>query len=77
MGTPYVLTLKAINCISGESLATTDAQASDKNHVLDALGRVSVELRNKLGESLSSVQKFDTPLQQATTPSLEALKASA
>ena len=75
IGTPYVLTLKAINCVSGESLATRDAQASDKNHVLDALGRVSVELRNKLGESLSSVQKFDTPLQQATTPSLEALKA--
>ena len=46
-----------------------------KNHVLEALGKIAVELRNKLGESLSTVQKFDTPLEQATTPSLEALKA--
>jgi len=48
---------------------------SDENHVLEALGSVSVEIRNKLGESLSTIQKFDTPLEQATTPSLEALKA--
>ncbi len=75
IGTPYVLTLKAINCVSGESLASTQAQANDKNHVLDALGKASLELRNKLGESLSTVQKYDTPLEQATTPSLEALKA--
>jgi eukaryotic-like serine/threonine-protein kinase len=75
IGTQYLLTLKAVNCVSGESLASTEAQASDENHVLEALGKVSVELRNKLGESLSTVQKFDTPLQQATTSSLEALKA--
>jgi eukaryotic-like serine/threonine-protein kinase len=75
IGTQYLLTLKAVNCESGRSLASTEAQASDENHVLEALGKVSVELRNKLGESLSTVQKFDTPLQQATTPSLEALKA--
>jgi serine/threonine protein kinase/tetratricopeptide (TPR) repeat protein len=75
IGTQYLLTLKAVNCASGESLASTEAQASDENHVLEALGKVSVELRNKLGESLSTVQKFDTPLQQATTSSLEALKA--
>src|SRR5450755_412259 len=56
-------------------LASTVAQASDENHVLDALGKVSTEIRNKLGESLSTIQKFDTPLEQATTPSLEALKA--
>ena len=49
--------------------------ATDKNHVLDALGKTASEIRNKLGESLSTVQKFDTPLEQATTPSLEALKA--
>ena len=60
---------------SGESLASTEAQASDKNHVLDALGKTASDIRNKLGESLSTVQKFDTPLEQATTPSLEALKA--
>jgi len=54
-------------------LASTEAQAGDKNHVLDALGNVCVEIRNKLGESLSTIQKFDTPLEQATTPSLTAL----
>ena len=75
IGTQYLLTLKAVNCVSGESLASTEAQASDKNHVLDALGKTASEIRNKLGESLSMVQKFDTPLEQATTPSLEALKA--
>jgi serine/threonine protein kinase/Flp pilus assembly protein TadD len=75
IGTQYLLTLKAINCESGKSLASTEAQASDENHVLEALGKISVDLRNKLGESLSTIQKFDTPLEQATTPSLEALKA--
>ena len=75
IGTQYLLTLKAINCESGTLLASTEAQASDENHVLEALGNVSVEIRNKLGESLSTIQKFDTPLEQATTPSLEALKA--
>jgi eukaryotic-like serine/threonine-protein kinase len=75
IGTPYLLTVKAVNCSTGATLASTEAQASDKNHVLDALGKVASEMRSKLGESLSSVQKFDTPLEQATTPSLEALKA--
>ena len=75
IGTQYLVILKAVNCASGESLASTEAQASDKNHVLDALGKTASEIRNKLGESLSTVQKFDTPLDQATTPSLEALKA--
>ncbi len=75
IGTPYLLTLKAVNCESGKTLASTEAEASDENHVLEALGKVSIDLRNNLGESLSTIQKFDTPLQQATTPSLEALKA--
>jgi len=75
IGTQYLLTLKALNCINGESLASTEAQAGDKNHVLDALAKTALEIRSKLGESLSTVQKFDTPLEQATTPSLEALKA--
>jgi tetratricopeptide (TPR) repeat protein len=75
IGTQYLLTLKAVNCESGRTLASTEAQASDENHVLEALGSVSVEIRNKLGESLSTIQKFDTRLEQATTPSLEALKA--
>jgi serine/threonine protein kinase/Tfp pilus assembly protein PilF len=75
IGTQYLLTLKAVNCASGDSLASTEAQASDKNDVLDALGRASLDLRNKLGESLSTVQQYDTSLADATTPSLEALKA--
>jgi tetratricopeptide (TPR) repeat protein/predicted Ser/Thr protein kinase len=75
IGTQYLLTLKAVNCGNGETLASTEAEAGDKNHVLDALGNTAAEIRNKLGESISTVQKFDTPLEQATTPSLEALKA--
>jgi serine/threonine protein kinase len=75
IGTPYLLTVKAVNCASGEMLTSAEAQASDKSHVLDALGKTASEIRSKLGESLSTVQKFDTPLEQATTPSLEALKS--
>jgi len=75
IGNPYLLTVKAVNCSNGATLASTEAQASDKNHVLDALGKTASDIRNKLGESLSTVQKFDTPLEEATTPSLEALKA--
>jgi DNA-binding winged helix-turn-helix (wHTH) protein/Flp pilus assembly protein TadD len=75
IGTRFLLTLKATRCSSGEVLASAEAQASDKDHVLDALGAMASDIRNKLGESLSSAQKFDTPLEQATTPSLEALQA--
>ena len=73
IGTRYLLALKAISCSTGESLASTEAQAGDKNHVLDALGRVGTEIRAKLGESLASVQKYDVPPSDVTTPSLEAL----
>jgi eukaryotic-like serine/threonine-protein kinase len=75
VGTHYLLTLKAINCVNGESLASTEAEASEKNHVLEALGTTASLMRHKLGESLSAMQKFNTPLEEATTPSLEALKA--
>ena len=75
VGTHYLLTLKAINCVNGESLASTEAEANDKNHVLEALGTTASLMRHKLGESLSAMQKFNTPLEEATTPSLEALKA--
>src|SRR5713226_7071891 len=75
IGTRYNLILKAVNCASGDLLASTEAQASDKSHVLDALGKAASEMRRKLGESLSSTQKYNTPLEQATTPSLEALQA--
>ena len=75
IGTQYSLILKAVNCVSGEPLASTEGQANDKNHVLDALGKAASEIRTKLGESLSTVQKLDTPIEQATTSSLEALQA--
>jgi eukaryotic-like serine/threonine-protein kinase len=75
IGSHYLLTLKALNCASGESLASTEAEAIDKNHVLDALGKTASEMRERLGESLSTVQKMDIPLDQATTPSFEAFKA--
>src|SRR2546425_3710803 len=75
IGTRYDLILKAVNCASGDLLASTEAQANDKSHVLDALGKAASAMRSKLGESLSTVQKFNTPLEQGTTPSLEALQA--
>ena len=75
VGTQYDLILKAVNCSNRESIASMETQADDKNHILGALGRASSEMRKKLGESLITVQKLDTPLAQATTPSLEALKA--
>lgn len=75
IGTRYNLILKAVNCASGDLLASTEAQANDKSHVLDALGKAVSEMRRRLGESLSTVQKYNTPLEQATTPSLEALQA--
>jgi DNA-binding winged helix-turn-helix (wHTH) protein/tetratricopeptide (TPR) repeat protein len=75
IGAQYNVILKAINCATGTVLASTEANADDKNHVLHALGEVASEMRNKLGESLSTVQKYDTPVWQATTTSLEALQA--
>src|ERR1700682_1732902 len=75
IGTRYDLILKAVNCASGDLLASTEAQTNDKSHVLDALGKATSEMRRRLGESLGTVQKYNTPLEQATTPSLEALQA--
>ncbi len=75
IGTQYEVILKVVNCSNAESLASTEAEASDKNHVLDALGKAASAIRSKLGESLRTVRKFDTPVEQATTPSLDALKA--
>lgn len=75
IGTPYQLVIRAVDCASGETLASTQAEAADKDHVLEALGKASSRIRAKLGESLGSVRKFDIPLEQATTPSLDALKA--
>lgn len=75
IGAPYQLTLRAVECASGATLASTEAEAADKSHVLGALGNASSRIRTKLGESLGTVQKFNTPLERATTSSLEALKA--
>ena len=67
--------LKAVNCQSGDTLAQEQVTAASKEKVLDALGEAASKLRGELGESLATVQKFDVPLEQATTSSLEALKA--
>jgi len=75
LGNHYVIGLNAINCATGDSLARGQVQAASKEKVIDTLGSAATTLRSKLGESLPSVQKFDVPLEQATTPSLEALKA--
>jgi serine/threonine protein kinase/tetratricopeptide (TPR) repeat protein len=75
LGNDYVIGLNAVNCFTGDSLAHEQVQATRKEKVLDALSRLATNLREKLGESLSTVQRFDTPLGQDTTSSLEALQA--
>jgi serine/threonine protein kinase/Flp pilus assembly protein TadD len=75
LGSEYVLGLKAVNCQNGETLAQQQVTAAPKERVLPALGDAAVRLRSELGESRSTVKKFDVPLEQATTSSLEALKA--
>jgi serine/threonine protein kinase/tetratricopeptide (TPR) repeat protein len=75
LGMEYVLGLKAANCQNGDTLAQEQVTAASKEKVLDALGEATSKLRGELGESLATVQKFDVPLEQATTSSLEALKA--
>src|SRR5579862_5475390 len=75
LGSQYVIALKAEDCQSGDILAHEQITSEDKNHVLAALGQAVTSLRGKLGESRSMVQKYDTPLEQAATPSLDALQA--
>jgi len=75
IGSTYNLVLNAVNCASGETLATATTEAPNKDAVLGALGKVAEQIRGKLGESLSSIQKYNTPIAEATTSSLEALKA--
>jgi eukaryotic-like serine/threonine-protein kinase len=74
LGSDYVLSLKAVNCRTGDILAQQQVTAPAKEKVLDALGVSASHLRSDLGESLATVQKFDTSLEQATTSSLEALR---
>ena len=75
IGSQYVIGVSAINCQTGDSLAVEQVTANGKENVLKALGEASTKLREKLGESLKTVQKLDTPIEQATTPSLEALQS--
>ena len=75
LGSQYVIGLSAIACSSGALLAIEQEQAASKEDVLKALGRAASSLRRTLGESLGSIQKFDAPIEEVTTPSLEALKA--
>jgi eukaryotic-like serine/threonine-protein kinase len=75
LGSQYVLGLRAVNCQNGDALAQEQVTAASKEKVLESLGGAASKLRSELGESLATVQKFDVPLEQATTSSLEALKA--
>src|SRR5271165_1024482 len=75
LGTQYVIGLKAVTCGTGDVLAEAQKQAAGKEAVLKALDSAASSVRGKLGESLSSVQKYATPVEEATTSSLEALKA--
>ena len=74
-GSAYVLGLKVVNCQNGDTLAQEKVTAASKEKVLNALGEAASKLRSELGESLATVQKLDVPLSEATTSSLEALKA--
>ena len=75
LGSHYAIQLKATNCQTGDTLAATEAEAENREKVLQALHGAASDLRRKLGESMSSVQKFSKPLEEATTSSLEALQA--
>jgi serine/threonine protein kinase/tetratricopeptide (TPR) repeat protein len=75
IGQPYIVGVEATDCQSGNVLAAEQFEAQDRDHVLPGLGGVASKLREKLGESLASIRRYDTPVEQATTNSLEALAA--
>jgi eukaryotic-like serine/threonine-protein kinase len=75
LGKQYVLDLRAVNCHTGDTIAREEATAESKEQVLKALSRATGKMREKLGESIATAEKFDTPLDQVTTPSLDALQA--
>jgi TolB-like protein len=75
LGAHYVIGLNAWNCQSGDTFGNEQVEADRREHVLKALGESATNMRKKLGESLASIQKYDAPLEQVTTASLEALKA--
>jgi DNA-binding winged helix-turn-helix (wHTH) protein/tetratricopeptide (TPR) repeat protein len=75
LGTEYVLQLKAVNCANGRTLAEDQVTAASRSQVVSVLGRAATDLRRQVGETLATVQRFDVPLDQATTASLDALRA--
>jgi eukaryotic-like serine/threonine-protein kinase len=75
LGSHYAIGLNAVNCKTGDSLGSAQVEADSRERVLQALGQAATSMRSKLGESLASIQKFDKPLEEATTSSLEALQA--
>jgi eukaryotic-like serine/threonine-protein kinase len=75
MGSHYAIGLKAVNCRNGDSLGSEQVEADSREHVLGALDQAAARLRERLGESLASIQRYDTPVAKATTTSLEALQA--
>jgi len=75
LGNHYAIGLRAVNCRTGDVLGAAEAEAESREKILQTLGQAAATLRGQLGESLASVQKFDKPLDEATTPSLEALQA--
>jgi serine/threonine protein kinase/tetratricopeptide (TPR) repeat protein len=77
LGSDYIITLSAQNTATGDQIASVQTQATSKEKVLDALNQAAAQMRAKLGESLASIQKLNTPFGQATTPSLEAFRAYA
>ncbi|MBA3298068.1 MAG: protein kinase, partial [Acidobacteria bacterium] len=75
IGSRYVVTLSAMNAATGETLGSTQREAASRESVLQALGSAASDIRSRLGESLASVARFDAPVEEATTASIEALKA--
>ena len=75
LGTHYVISLEAVNANTGDSIATEQVETDGKEQVLKSLGQAASKLREKLGESLASIQNFDVPIEQVTTSSLDALRA--
>jgi eukaryotic-like serine/threonine-protein kinase len=75
LGAHYAIGMNALNCPTGDSLVSEQVEADSQEHVLKALGESATKMRRNLGESLKSIQRFDAPLEQVTTPSLQALRA--
>jgi len=75
LGAHYAIGINALNCHTGDGLGSEQVEADSQEHVLKAVGESATKMRQNLGESLKSIQRFDAPLEQVTTPSLQALRA--